>query len=200
MEEQEIWKDVPGYEKSYEVSNLGRVKIKPRLIKMPRGGYRKSKSGIVERKPLISRGKRPYTTCSLSKNSKTKSYLLHQVIAMAFLNHNPETATKIVDHIDNDSLNNRLDNLQIISLRKNSTKDRKPGVSGKLGVYFESKSQSYFASTGIKGVKIRLARSKSKKDIDYLSRLYITANDNIDKFNGCKETFVKFVKDKTDNG
>lgn len=35
----EIWKDIPEYEELYQISNLGRVRSKDRLIKVKCNGY-----------------------------------------------------------------------------------------------------------------------------------------------------------------
>ena len=46
---------------------------------------------------------------------------------MAFLNHKPNGNKLVVDHINNVKTDNRLSNLQIITQRKNTSKDRTGG-------------------------------------------------------------------------
>jgi len=106
----EVWKDLPGYEGHYRVSNLGNVKILKRNI--------------------ISKSK---TKISLHLNLKYKNFKISQLIAMAFLNHTPCGHILVVDHIDNDNTNNNLYNIQVISHRKNLSKDKK-GKSKYTGV------------------------------------------------------------------
>jgi hypothetical protein len=77
-----------------------------------------------------------------SDNSKTKR--IHKLVAMAFLGHIPAGYNLVVDHIDNNPLNNRLDNLQLISQRENTSKDKKGGTSDFIGVF--NKSSSKWAS------------------------------------------------------
>jgi len=101
----EVWKDLPGYEGHYRVSNLGNVKILKRNI--------------------ISKSK---TKISLHLNLKYKNFKISQLIAMAFLNHTPCGHILVVDHIDNDNTNNNLYNIQVISHRKNLSKDKKGNV------------------------------------------------------------------------
>lgn len=91
----EIWKDIKGYEGLYQVSNMGRVKnIKfNRLIKENLYGP-----------------KRNYVQIELSKKSKRKKFKLHRLVAEAFL-ANP-TNYPLVMHLDNNTLNNKVENLQ----------------------------------------------------------------------------------------
>jgi hypothetical protein len=57
------------------------------------------------------------------------------LVGMAFLNHKPDGTNKIcIDHINNDKLDNRLTNLQLITNRENTSKDRKGGTSKYVGV------------------------------------------------------------------
>jgi hypothetical protein len=111
----EIWKDIPGYEGYYQVSDLGRVRSKKNGILK---GYVHSKYKIVN-----------------LKGSKKK---VHQLVAICFLNHIPCGMKIVVDHINKDTLDNRLCNLQLISNRENCTKDR----TNKLGLTGVRKTKS----------------------------------------------------------
>jgi len=122
----EIWKSVPNYEGIYEVSNTGKIKSLERRVK---------KTSIVREsmlKPHLHNGR--YLRVSLSKKNKRKFYRVHQLVAMAFLGHKPCKYEKVVDHIDNNPLNNNLKNLQIISHRQNCSKDKKNYTSKYVGV------------------------------------------------------------------
>ena len=66
---------------------------------------------------------------------------------MTFLNHVPSGHKFVVDHKNNNSLDNRLKNLQIITHRENSTKDRKRNLP--TGVSF--KGNKYQARIQING-------------------------------------------------
>ncbi len=117
--ENEVWKDIPNYEGLYQASNLGNIKSLPKkwisgknLIKQHNGCL------IKQRVPKsIS-----YYVVSLRLNNKAKTYTVHQLVAMAFLNHIPCGHKLVVDHINNDKLDNRAENLQIVTSRFNLNK------------------------------------------------------------------------------
>ena len=55
MFEQEIWKDIKGYEGLYQVSNMGRIKSLKRKVKN-KNGYRIANEKII--KPVLSQVER----------------------------------------------------------------------------------------------------------------------------------------------
>ena len=124
--EEEIWREVKGYEGLYEVSNLGRIK-----------SFHKREEGVILKPDKNPNG---YLYIGLCKGSVKKSIKVHQLVAIAFLNHTPNGCKIVVDHIDNDPLNNRLDNLQIITQRENLSKDKTTEFTGvqKRGEKFKS--------------------------------------------------------------
>lgn len=90
----EIFKDIEGYEGSYQVSNEGRVK-----------SLKYRKEHIL--KPSNSRG---YLRVALCKNNKRNDYSIHRLVASAFID-NPEGLNE-VNHIDEDKTNNYVENLE----------------------------------------------------------------------------------------
>lgn len=95
----EIWKDVPGYEGQYQVSNLGNVRSIRVLSKINH-----------------SKG---YHQINMMVDSKLKIMKIHQLVAMAFLDHVPNGNKLVVDHINGDKKDNRLENLQVITNGEN---------------------------------------------------------------------------------
>lgn len=116
----EIWKDVVDYEGSYQVSNLGRVKS----LK-----YNRKK---ILKLSLCGRG---YLQVNLTKNSISKTTKVHKLVTIAFLNHIPCGMTLVVDHINDNKLDNRVENLQIVTQRENSHKTQGKYSSKYKGVY-----------------------------------------------------------------
>lgn len=107
---EEIWKDVPNYEGRYQISNQGRLKSL--------GNNKQRKEKII--KAGIVKG---YHSCVLCVKNKKKTFYIHQLVAMAFLNFKPSGHKYEVDHINNIKSDNRLDNLQILTHRDNTFKN-----------------------------------------------------------------------------
>jgi hypothetical protein len=137
----EIWKDIPNYEGIYQVSNLGNVKSLKRY-KLIRGKFYYE---VKERVLKISTNRDGYCIVHLHKNSIGSVKKIHQLVAMAFLNHKPCGYKIVVDHIDNNKLNNRLENLQLITQRENVTKNtiNKSGITGVIWIESRKKWKSY---------------------------------------------------------
>jgi hypothetical protein len=143
--EKEIWKDIPSYEGMYQVSNLGRVKSLDRLVKHYSGGNRLYKGRLLK-ESISNVG---YLLSCLSKDGKSKVFSVHQLVAMTFLRHKPNGYKGlIVDHIDNNKLNNKLSNIQLITHRENNSKDR-VGTSKYAGVSWSKTSNKWNAKISI---------------------------------------------------
>lgn len=128
INEVEVWKTIDGYE-DYQISNLGRVK-----------------SLLFNRERILKAGfnTKGYLSVILYKNKKPKTIRVHVLVAMMFHGHKPDGTHKVVvDHIDNNKLNNRVDNLQLITNRENVSKGIKCGTSKYVGVYFDKKSNKW---------------------------------------------------------
>lgn len=103
----EIWKDIVNYKGSYMVSNLG--KIKSNLISGPQITRNDKTFKILKQIPF-KKSNTTHKRISLSANGISKQYSVHRIVAEAFLN-NP-MHLPIVNHIDNNGENNRIDNLE----------------------------------------------------------------------------------------
>ena len=101
----EIWKDIPGYEGHYQVSNLGRVKSVPRKIYW-NGGFYISKERLLSQQM----NKYRYWRTHLLKDRITKTVFVHRLVALAFI-PNPNNYPDI-NHKDENPSNNCVDNLE----------------------------------------------------------------------------------------
>lgn len=111
----ETWKRVVGFEHDYAVSNFGRVmRIKTGRILKP------------------AHTKLGYQNLSLPD----KNHWVHILVANAFLGEPPEGM--VVNHIDNNPSNNRLENLEYTTRSGNT---RHAMMQGRLGVYKYSAEQ-----------------------------------------------------------
>lgn len=128
----EEWKSVVGFEGRYDVSSLGNIKnCKTKLILTPW---------------INTRG---YKSVTLIKDGKKKSYKVHKLIAETFLNHSPSGMLEVVDHINSDPLDNRVDNLQIISQRANMSKSIRKTSSKFTGVCWDKRARKWVANISI---------------------------------------------------
>lgn len=149
----EMWKDVPEYERLYQVSNLGKVKSLDRYIETPIKKYL-LKSRVLKPGKTIQ----GHLYVNLYKNKKPKSRTIHQLVAICFLDHVTCGYKSIVDHIDNDKTNNVVTNLQITTARVNTSKDKKDKTSQYTGVIWHKFSKKWAASIRI---------GKSRKYLGY---------------------------------
>ena len=109
----EIWRDVVGYEDTHQVSNLGRVRVKERVINTSTG-KRKYKSKLLS----IQTSKGYKFVILVVKNNRKTAYI-HRLVAEAFI-PNPENLP-CVNHKDEDKLNNSVDNLEWCTVAYNNT-------------------------------------------------------------------------------
>tara|TARA_R110000772_G_scaffold207522_2_gene318081 strand:- start:2326 stop:3012 length:687 start_codon:yes stop_codon:yes gene_type:complete len=139
----EEFRDIPGYEGLYQVSNLGNVKSL---------GNDKAKKEKILKQNLVGVISKQYFAVQFCVDGKRKTYKVHQLVAMAFLNHIPNGFVGlVVDHIDNNKLNNNLENLQLISARKNNSKDKTGGASQYVGVNWHKPNKKWAALIWING-------------------------------------------------
>lgn len=95
----EIWKDIKGYEGLYQVSNLGRVRSKTKLLHLNTNTY-------------------GYKHVTLSKGNVKKTILVHRLVASSFI-ENPIGLPQI-NHKDGDKSNNTVGNLEWVTQGENN--------------------------------------------------------------------------------
>lgn len=99
----EVWKDIEGYEGLYKISDKGRVKSigygKERILKPANNG-------------------RGYLLVGLCKNNEKKHFLVHRIVAQAFI-PNPQNLPQ-VNHQDENPSNNSVENLEWCTAKYNN--------------------------------------------------------------------------------
>lgn len=103
---QELWKDVVGYEGYYQVSNLGRVKQLCVHTNLCGKSYTR-KERI--KKQSIRNG---YLCVGLTKDGKHRTFLVHRLVADAFVENSKPDVYDCVNHKDENKQNNCVDNLE----------------------------------------------------------------------------------------
>ena len=164
----ENWKDIEGYE-DYQVSDMGRVKSLKR-------GKERILKGVLD---IYG-----YLIVTLCENNKRKTFKIHKLVAIEFLNHIPCGYKEVVDHIDNNPLNNKVDNLQLISARENNSKDKKGGSSKYVGVNWDKSKYKWKSCMIINNKKIHLGLFIDEEEA---AEFYQLALKNIEHFQNPKQ-------------
>ena len=96
---EEVWKDIKGYEGKYQVSNIGGVRsfVSNNKCEIPHYIYQGTTN-------------KGYKYVHLLDNGARKSFLVHRLVAIAFV-PNPDNFP-LINHKDEDYFNNRADNLE----------------------------------------------------------------------------------------
>jgi len=103
--ENEIWKDIEGYEGLYQISNLGNVKSLPKILKNNHSKYVSKEKYLKQ-----SIGKKGYHSVSLSNNKARKWNSIHRLVAIAFIPNLLNLPQ--VNHKDENKSNNSVSNLE----------------------------------------------------------------------------------------
>jgi len=126
--EGEIWKDVVHFENIYQVSNFGRVKTKKREMY-----YDRNVGRGVELKTVYPRIRKPklnkhtgYLMVGCNGKGKSRNVTIHSMVSKAFIGEVKKGYA--VNHKDGNKLNNKLENLEIITHQQNSIHAFKNGL------------------------------------------------------------------------
>lgn len=168
----ENWKDIKGYEGLYQVSDLGRVKRIGQKVMTTKGFFKQIRERILRQTNL-----KGYLKVSLCKDGKAKTHSVHSLVAGSFLNHTTSIYI-VIDHINNNRKDNRLENLQIITQRLNSSKDR-DGISKYTGVTWHKKDKRWQSSIIVNRKTVYLGYFKSEERAAIAYQFALTQIDKI---------------------
>lgn len=112
----EVWRDIEGYVGLYQVSNKGRVRSLDRLDVRSdgsKGSNRRLRGALLK----ASVGKVGYYVVVLSKNRTRKTFTVHRLVAIAFID-NPDNKGS-VNHINGIKTDNDINNLEWTTHKEN---------------------------------------------------------------------------------
>jgi hypothetical protein len=188
----EEWRDVVGYEEAYQVSNLGRVRSKDRIVTSKRYKNR-HETGRVLRQRFDKDG---YLTFNAKWNGRSQLLKVHREVAKAFIN-NPNNLP-CIDHINGIRHMNVVSNLRWCTVKQNN------------GFYLarENKSkvvkQSYVNNDALRSIRAETFRKTKSKAVDayYKGALIGSFSSQRDAASFCKVTescVLSIILGKKDN-
>lgn len=143
----ETWKKIDDYE-NYSVSTMGRVRNNERGGRIMKG----------------SKDAHGYLNVSLYKNNVKKTYLIHRLVAIAFISNLENKPC--IDHCNNDKTDNRAESLRWCTYTENQMNRQitSRNTSGCKGVTFYKPTQKWKASITIDRIEINLGYFDKKED------------------------------------
>lgn len=153
--EEELFIDIKDYEGLYKINKKGEILS--------------CNNNIILKYNLS--GEKRYYTIRLCKDGIQKSFTLHRLLALHFIQNNDEENQTYVDHIDRNKLNNNLNNLRWTTPSGNSrNRKRKGGISyqqNNKGYKYWSAIYTYYEND--KQIKLQ----KASKDKEVLEKWLI---------------------------
>lgn len=123
----EQWRDIPGYEGIYQVSNMGRIRTcEGKTTYTERHGIRHWKQRIMKQKTWKNTKGRIDARVILWKDGKEKTWLVSRLVGLAWCAGYADGLT--INHINGNPLDNRAENLEWITLPENIKKGYEDGL------------------------------------------------------------------------
>ena len=168
VENQEIWKDIPGYEEKYQASNLGKVRSLPYEV-----NGRNYISGKVFRRKIKGQVLKPGRFCksehlSVVLGHGTNGKPVHQLVALTFLEPLPKG--REVLHKNGNPTNNRVENLRYGTRRDNILDVLYQGKAWRKLTIEDVHQIRFGLATGIKGAELAKMYNISQQEISKIKR------------------------------
>jgi hypothetical protein len=152
----EIFKDIPGWEGKYQVSNIGRIKSLPRMVVACTGKVYNRKERILKQ----TTNEDGYKVVYLSKEGKDYTLGVHRAIALAFI-ANPENKP-MVNHINANRADNWVDNLEWCTNAENIQHSFNLGISDNKG---DKHPRRVLTMEMVRAIREELANGKTPQQV-----------------------------------
>lgn len=140
----EEWRDIPGYEGRYQVSDMGRVQGPRKMLK-----------------PLKHRD--GYVRVRLCFFGEETDWLIHRLVASVFI-PNPLSLPE-VDHGDNNKLNNAKTNLEWVTRLENMQRAERDGLIPHVGIKGSEHWNARLAEEDIPVIRCLVASGLTQQSI-----------------------------------
>lgn len=147
--EEEIWKDITNYEGHYQISSYGNVK-----------SLKRSKEKLL--KPILSSS--DYYQVVFIKEKIRRIFCIHSLVAQLFLGHVPNKHELVIDHIDDNKLNNNVNNLRILTNYENRFKNHSLIKTRRKGTNFDKRYQKWRACITLNKKSIHIGYFKTEDE------------------------------------
>lgn len=172
----EVWKKVVGFEDYYLVSSLGRIYSNLRMPKISGVGHR-SLGGKIMNAEVAHNG---YLRVRLQANGISKKEAVHRVVMASFVG--PIGDFQTVNHINGIKTDNRLENLEYLTMSENNAH------AFRIGLRSNNEPRPYNGLTDDQAVELLKLRSEGVKfaDLAQLFNVSITTVSRITQDKGYK--------------
>ena len=159
----EVWKDIPGYEDRYQVSNLGRVRSLPHKVRgrCPSG----TEFWRVSPGKMLRPGRMPSGHLSVSLG-RHNSLCVHYLVLLAFVGPRPDGYD--VCHIDGNPENNTLENLRYDTRTENILDVFRNGGMWRKLTLKDIEEIDDLLSRGLSGVEISARYNVSQSTVSMI--------------------------------
>lgn len=158
----EQWKEIKGNREIYEVSTYGTVRSKDR-----QGARGRHIKGHELTQRHNSNG---YLRCDMNIDGKGRSYLVHRLVANAFI-PNPDNKP-FINHIDGDKENNHVGNLEWCTRSENEKHSWKIGLKKDIATKGELHGMHKLKESDVRYIRHSHIRNGGDKKTGELARMF----------------------------